>query len=416
VHKVKSLVLLILILLLANNNLSIPCTVFFATDGIIVLGGNNEDWSDPNTKFWFIPSVEGKHGWIKFGFAGGYPQGGMNDQGLFWDGTACSYLEMPYSEANKEKFNGSLMQKVMEECSSVEEARFVFHNYYCDDQYRAQYLIGDRFGNTIIVEGDSIISNSSNYQVMTNFYHSHPELGGYPCWRYETADELLTNNDGISEYLFGYILAATHQEGKYPTQYSQIYNLKDNIIYLFYFHNFDEMIVIKLNQELNRGARSYNLPALFSKIQVLSPEDEQVINSSSITFSWRGKKSSDYELLYSTDSSFTIYNTTLIASSDFPISINVLLSSSFLGILLIAGFAMRDSGKKFLLIVSIVMLASTSCSEQIVAPEESDIVDFSTTVNNLESNRTYYWKIVASSQSSKDFTSESLIRSFTIVN
>ncbi len=412
----KSLVLLILIFLLANNNLSIPCTVFFATDGIIVLGGNNEDWSDPNTKFWFIPSVEGKHGWIKFGFASGYPQGGMNDQGLFWDATACSYLEMPYSEANKEKFNGSLMQKVMEECSTVEEARSVFQNYYCDDQYRAQYLIGDRFGNTIIVEGDSIISNSSNYQVMTNFYHSHPELGGYPCWRYEKANELLNNNNGISEFLFGYILAATHQEGKYPTQYSQIYNLKDNIIYLFYFHNFDEMIVIKLNQELNRGARSYNLPALFSKIQVLSPEDEQVINSSSITFSWRGKKSSDYELLYSTDSSFTIYNTTSIATLDFPASTNLLLSSSFLGILLIAGFAMRDSSKKFLLIVSIVMLASTSCSEQIVAPEESDIVDFSTTVNNLESNRTYYWKIVASSQSSKDFTSESLIRSFTIVN
>ena len=412
----RSLVLLILIFLLANNNLSIPCTVFFATDGVIVLGGNNEDWSDPNTKFWFIPSTEVKHGWIKFGFASGYPQGGMNDQGLFWDATACSYLEMPYSEANKEKFNGSLMQKVMEECSTVEEARLVFQNYYCDDQYRAQYLIGDRIGNSIIVEGDSIISNNSNYQVMTNFYHSHPELGGYPCWRYETANELLTNNDGISEYLFGYILAATHQEGKYPTQYSQIYNLTDNIIYLFYFHNFDEMIVIILNQELNRGARSYNLPALFSKIQTLTPEDEQVINSSSVTFSWRGKKSSDYELLYSTDSSFTIYNTALVVSPDFPLSINVLLSSSFLGILLIAGFVMRDKSKKLLLIVSIIMLAFTSCSEQIVTPEESDIVDFSTTVNNLESNRTYYWKIVASSQSLKDFTSESLIRSFTTVN
>ncbi len=415
-HKVKSLVLLILIFLLANNNLSTPCTVFFATDGIIVFGGNNEDWSDPNTKFWFIPSVEGKYGWIKFGFASGYPQGGMNDQGLFWDATACSYLEMPYSEANKEKFNGSLMQKVMEECSTVEEARSVFQNYYCDDQYRAQYLMGDKFGNSIIVEGDSIISNSSNYQVMTNFYHSHPELGGYPCWRYETANELLTNNDGISEYLFGYILAATHQEGKYPTQYSQIYNLKDNIIYLFYFHNFDELIKIHLDQELSRGARSYNLPALFSKIQILAPEDEQVINSSSVTFSWRGKKSSDYELLYSTDSSFTTYNTALIATPDFPASINVLLSSSFLGILLITGFAMRDRGEKLLLIASIIMLVFISCSEQIVTPEESDIVDFSTTVSNLESNKTYYWKIVASPQSSKDFTSESLIRSFTTVN
>lgn len=412
----KSLVLLILILLLASNNSSIPCTVFFATDGIIVLGGNNEDWSDPNTKFWFIPSGEGKHGWIKFGFASGYPQGGMNDQGLFWDATACSYLEMPYSEANKEKLSGSLMQKVMGECSTVEEARLVFQNYYCDDQYRAQYLIGDRFGNSIIVEGDSIISNSSNYQVMTNFYHSHPELGGYPCWRYETASELLTNNDGISEYLFGYILAATHQEGKYPTQYSQIYNLKDNIIYLFYFHNFDEMIIIKLNQELSRGARSYNLPALFSKIQILTPEDEQIINSSSVRFSWRGKKSSDYELLYSTDSSFTIYNTALLATSDFPTYINVLLSSSFLGILLITGFVMRDRGKKLLLIVSIIMLVFISCSEQIVTPEESDVVDFSATINNLESNRTYYWKIVASPQNSNDFTSESLIRSFTIVN
>jgi len=412
----KSLALLILIFLLANNNLSIPCTVFFATDGIIVLGGNNEDWSDPNTKFWFIPSTEVKHGWIKFGFASGYPQGGMNDQGLFWDATACSYLEMPYSETNKEKFNGSLMQKVMEECSTVEEARLVFQNYYCDDQYRAQYLMGDKFGNSIIVEGDSTISNSSNYQVMTNFYHSHPELGGYPCWRYETANELLTNNDGISEYLFGCILAATHQEGKYPTQYSQIYNLTDKIIYLFYFHNFDEMIVIKLNQELNRGARSYNLPTLFSQIKVLTPEDEQIINSSSVTFSWRGKKSSDYELLYSTDSSFTIYNTALIANPDFQHSINVLLSSSFLGILLIAGFAMRDMGKKLLLIVSIVMLVFISCSEQIVTSEESDIVDFSTIVKDLESNRNYYWKIVASHQSTKDFTSESLIRSFATVN
>lgn len=162
-HNVKSLVLLISILLLASNNSSIPCTVFFATDGIIVLCGNNEDWSDPNTRFWFIPSEEGKNGWIKFGFASGYPQGGMNDQGLFWDATACSYLEMPYSEANKEKFNGSLMQKVMEECSTVEEARLVFQIYYCDDQYRAQYLIGDRFGNSIIVEGGSIIFNSSNF-------------------------------------------------------------------------------------------------------------------------------------------------------------------------------------------------------------------------------------------------------------
>jgi len=398
------------------NILLLPCTVFFATNGIIVLGGNNEDWSDPNTKFWFIPSIGGKHGWIKFGFAGGYPQGGMNDQGVFWDATGCPYLDMPFSEENKEKFNGSLMQKVMEECASVDEAILIFENYYCDDQYRAQYLIGDRFGNSMIVEGDSIISKSSNYQVLTNFYHSHPELGGYPCWRYEKANELLYNNNGISELLFGNILASTHQEGKYPTQYSQIYNLKDNIIYLFYFHNFNEMIVIELNEELPRGARSYLLPDLFSKIQILSPGDDQIVNSSTVTFSWRGMKSSDYELLYSTDSSFTTYNTASMTTSDILASKNVLLSFSLLGIILLTGFAIKNGDKKLLLIVSIVILAYTSCSEQIIKPEESDIEDFSTTVDNLQSNKTYYWKVLASPQSSKDFKSESLTRSFTIVN
>ena len=106
----------------------------------------------------------------------------------------------------------------------------------------------------------------------------------------------------------------------------------------------------------------------------------------------------------------------LLATSGFPAYINVLLSSSFLGIFLITGFVTRDKGKKLLLIVSIIMLVFISCSEQIVTPEESDVVDFSTTVSNLESNKTYFWKIVASPQNSNDFTSESLIRSFTIVN
>jgi hypothetical protein len=308
------------------------------------------------------------------------------------------------------------MQKVMEECASIDEAVLIFENYYCDDQYRSQYLIGDSFGNSMIVEGDSIIYKSSNYQVLTNFYHSHPELGGYPCWRYEKANELLENNKGISELLFGNILAFTHQEGKYPTQYSQIYNLKDNIIYLFYSHNFDEMIVIELNEELTGGTRSYQLPDLFSRIKIISPEDNQTVNSSSVTFSWRGKKSSDYELLYSTDSSFTDYNTASMVTSDILASQNLPLSFSLLGIILLTGIAVKKRSIKILLIVSIIILAYTSCTEQIITPEESDIENFSTTVNNLESNNTYYWKVLASPQSSKDFTSESLTRSFAIVN
>lgn len=58
-------------------------TVIYACKQGFILGGNNEDWQDPNKKFWFIPEKSGKHGWIKFGFASRYPQEGMDDQGLF---------------------------------------------------------------------------------------------------------------------------------------------------------------------------------------------------------------------------------------------------------------------------------------------------------------------------------------------
>ena len=166
---------------------SYSCTIFYVVEDHKIFAGNNEDWKDPYTKMWFYPPGDNKHGWVKFGFGSGFPQGGMNDQGLFWDGTAGPYLAMPLSEEGKENYSGPLMQKVIEECANIEEVKKIFTQYYCEDQYKAQYLIGDSLGNSIIVEGDNIISIQDNHQVLTNFYQSNPGLGAYPCWRYETA-------------------------------------------------------------------------------------------------------------------------------------------------------------------------------------------------------------------------------------
>ena len=392
------------------------CTVFFAADGIYVLGGNNEDWSDPNTKFWFIPAKNGNNGWIKFGFTGGYPQGGMNDQGVFWDATACTYLAMPYSEEHKEKFNGSLMQKVMEECASVDEAIIIFKNYYCDDLYKAQYLIGDKSGKSIIIEGDSIILINGNYQVMTNFYHSHPEFGGYPCWRYEKATEILKNSNSISEYLFGYILSATHQEGKYPTQYSQIYNLKEGLIYLFHYHNYEEFINIKLSDELTKGYRDFQLPSLFSNIEILLPLDNQVLNSTSVSYIWRGNETNRYELFYSEDSTFSKYESSTISSNNHFENLFPVLSSTLFGIFFFIGLKRRFNFKILMTMGIITFFMILSCNNKVTAPDENNIIEFQQTINNLESNKTYYWKIVAYPDGDPGFKSETLVHSFRTTN
>ena len=145
--KIKA-ILFVLISLLFTGIQVYSCTIFYIAKDNKIFAGNNEDWEDPYSKMWFYPPENNKHGWIKFGWGSGFPQGGLNDQGLFWDASSCAYLAMPVSEENKEIFAGALMQKVIEECANIEEALEIFANYYCEDQYKAQYLIGDSLGNS----------------------------------------------------------------------------------------------------------------------------------------------------------------------------------------------------------------------------------------------------------------------------
>ena len=413
--KIK-LVFSVLISIVLFSMKSNSCTIFYVTDGNIIYAGNNEDWKDNYTKMWFYPSEDNKYGWIKFGFGSGFPQGGMNEQGLFWDGTSNSYLAMPISEANKEKYPGPLMQKIIEECATIQEVREIFEEYYCEDQYRAQYLVGDSAYNSIIVEGDNIISMQGNYLLLTNFYHSNPDLGGYPCWRYDTADEMISNNNNLTSYFIGSVLEATHQDGNYPTQYSNIYDLRNCQIYLFHFHNYEEFIKIDLKEELNKGYRSFDIPDLFSKVRLLSPANDENIASSSVTFSWEGLPGNSYEVIYSTDAGFTENNSKCLTyiSSD-PTNNSSFIYSLF-GLLFIIPWIKR----KKLIFPSVMILFAVlfipQCKKNDIPTQEVQVVEMSETVSNLLPGTTYYWKIKAHNKTQDDFYSETLTRYFNTGN
>lgn len=389
----------------AETTLLLSCTIFYASRNNMVLGGNNEDHTDPYTYMRFYPQEEGKHGWVKFSYGCGFPQGGMNDCRLFWDAASAPYLAMPYSVANKEEYNGPLMEKVIEECASVQEAVSVFDNFYCEDQFRAQYLIGDSTGISMIVEGDDVLFNNEDYQVLTNFYQAYPELGGYPCWRYDTAVEMLDSSDEISTYLFGSILSETHQSG---TQYSNIYDLKEGLIYLFYYHNFEEYITIDLDEELQKGYRSYFIPSLFSKIEMIYPDYGATVNSTSVTFRWQGKESSIYELYCSTDPDFTDCEPLASGSTHIP---------GYLGICLIGPIILGNISKKrfylIFILILFVIFGLQSCSKETTSPSDSDIIEFTQIVEDLQPGTTYYWKIIAHPEGTDDFFSETLTYYFT---
>jgi len=392
------------------------CTIFYIVKDGIILAGNNEDWSDPDTKMWIIPSNDGKYGWIKFGFDNGYPQGGMNEYGIFWDGTACSYLPMPESEAGKTEYQGNLMRKVAEECTSLEEALEIFANYYCRDLYNAQYLTGDAHGYSIIAEGDNLIHSRDSFHILTNFYQSDPELGGYPCWRFETALEMISKSDKLDEYFAGTVLSATHQEGKYPTQYSNIYDPVNGLVYLFYFHNYEEYLIIDLKQELEKGYKQYDIPKIFSRITIVSPKTETGASTSSAspTISWKGVENGTYEIVYSPDPD-------LSQPVIVPVAVNskqkINLAGTFILapilVLLLFGFKKKKLVHATGLFLVFIVIVSSRCEKNNEDVDLTGTVEFSQTLEGLQPGTTYYWKIRASTDYSPDFKTETITYHFT---
>ena len=271
---------MILVILAIPNMQTFACTGFFAIRGDDAFVGNNEDYySTTQTKIFVKPPEGKKYGRLFFGFYspeqhygfGNFnPQGGMNEQGLFFDCFATPPLPVKESE-NKIEFDDHPLEILLGECATVEDVVAKFNNYNLGFMKKFQIFIADKTGQSAIIEGDKIVRKSGWYQVVTSFYHSNPSLGGYPCKRYETALNILENSKGISIEQFKKILVKTHVENiKYnsriiETLYSNIYDLRKGLVYVYYRHDFDNEIIINLKNEFIKGKRFYNLQSLFDK-------------------------------------------------------------------------------------------------------------------------------------------------------
>lgn len=240
------------------------CTAFCISQGDSVLFGNNEDWKNPNTKVWYEPPEKGRYGRVYFGFDNFRPQGGMNERGLVFDGFATTPNEVKNS-LDKPVYEGNLLDKFMSECATVDEVLELLDKYNLKFMEPAMYFVADERGDSAIIEGDEVIRKQGRYQIITNFYQSQVRNGEITCDRYRIADAMLKGTEEISVDLCKRILAATHNEGATPTLYSNVYDIKNRVVYLYHFHNFQNEVRIDFNAELARGRHSVDLPDLFPK-------------------------------------------------------------------------------------------------------------------------------------------------------
>lgn len=249
------------------------CTIVFASDNKKVFAASNEDFYNIFGTIWFIPATSGKYGRIYFGWNNiheglKFPQGGMNEKGLFFDAATARTVVVP-NDSTKPRYEGNIALKVLEECSTVEEVIALFNRYDQGGTIGGQYLFGDQFGNSVIIEPNNFVRKNDRYQIVTNFYHSTVKPENITDIRYRLASGLFAETENISVELFRSILYATHYEdysgSLVTTLYSYICDLKKGDIYIYHFHNFDEVVKINLQEELKKGERYQSIISLFSQ-------------------------------------------------------------------------------------------------------------------------------------------------------
>ena len=111
------------------------------------------------------------------------------------------------------------------------------------------------------------------FLVSTNFNVANPSNGyGYPCWRYDKANELLgqliDKEEPLSYNDVTKVMDAVHQEGASWTIETLVADLTNGVMYLYYFYQYDNPVIINVKDELANPREAGPLSRLF-------PEDVQ---------------------------------------------------------------------------------------------------------------------------------------------
>lgn len=256
----KTITSLTLLLYLVN---AYPCTIIIGFKNGKVLVGNNEDWYKSNAKYWFEKpkKKEEKYTAYFFGFQGDgkFAQGGMNEEGLMFDGTYVSKLGIDRDNMRAKKLKAApvhLFKNILKTCKNIEEAKVIIDKYFIPYIRTAQVLIVDAKGGYLVVKANGVIEKGylkeGEYKIVTNFHLEDLKNDNYTCYRYDIAKESFEQQFNNSVDEFENILFKTHQNYPVSTVYSNIYDLTEKKSYLYYNANFKKKITIDFNNEFFR--------------------------------------------------------------------------------------------------------------------------------------------------------------------
>lgn len=280
--KTKLFFCTVLSFLLSIQNGS-ACSMFKITKGSKTMVGNNEDYWNPNTRIWFEKGAGSKFGAMYVGFDNLYPQGGMNEAGLVFDGFSMDYLAVADTIGKKsigtDEDLFSFTKTILQTCSKVTEVKDFLLKYNLESFHSSLFFFVDKSGQYLIMEGDSLILGNDPTYIQSNFYPScTKDANKVNIDFYQKGRKYLKENNADTSLAYcTNMMNAMHQDfGKYGgSLYTTIYDLESGKIYLYYHFDYETVVTFDLNEELKKGNTSINIPELFPKNAIAQKQLEQ---------------------------------------------------------------------------------------------------------------------------------------------
>jgi hypothetical protein len=272
------------------------CTNFKIKDDQTFFLGNSEDHAFrqiSDTFITFVPQGQTwpdgsklKYGAVVVGYANGsgnsWVQGGMNEKGLAFDSSS-----VPHTEPNlHDERPPNLVPEIFscETISEVVEYKKTHGVYQQEGSVQSFYL--DKSGESVVFhigeDGEfSFFRSDESFQLASNFYVDDPSRGNPgsdAIRRFDAAEQVLDDiveNDDLSIESITLVLDAVHFEGSaVNTLYSNIFDVTNGDIYLYFFHQFEEVVKLNLEEELAKGRHAYRISDLFTQEVVDDAFDE----------------------------------------------------------------------------------------------------------------------------------------------
>ncbi|MBC8096099.1 MAG: hypothetical protein H7Y43_09825 [Akkermansiaceae bacterium] len=240
-------------LLFASPTPAAACTIFVLTDGDRTLFFNNEDFSNPATRIWFVPAGKNFLGCAYVGFDDGWAQGGVNTAGVAFDWVAGAMTKWEPDAALK-PVRGNPAQRMLESCTTVEEGIAFFRQHREPSFARARIMIADRTGASVIIG-----VRDNQFEIERSTSSRGFGYGG------QTLAPRLAKSPAPHVAKGLPILRECAQRGENATKYSTIYDLRTGDIQVFSPVKDADGVALNLASELAKGGHYYDMPQLLAQ-------------------------------------------------------------------------------------------------------------------------------------------------------